>query len=148
MVKRNLFLVPFFFTLFTACFNGGDDFSEWRGPNRQGIYFETGLLKAWPESGPEMLWSVEGLGAGHSNVCAGRDRLFVNGMPDTLGVLYSFDMDGNLLWEKVYGTEWHINYTGSRSTPVVAGDLVYLESGMGVVYCMDAHKGDMVWEVD
>jgi outer membrane protein assembly factor BamB len=69
-------------------------------------------------------------------------------MPDTLGVLYSFDLDGNLLWEKVYGTEWYFNYTGSRSTPVVAGDLVYLESGMGVVYCMDAHTGDRVWEVD
>jgi outer membrane protein assembly factor BamB len=78
----------------------------------------------------------------------GHNRIFLNGMPDTLGVLYSFDMEGNLLWEKVYGTEWHKNYTGTRSTPVVAGDLVYLESGMDVVYCMDAFSGDMVWEVD
>jgi outer membrane protein assembly factor BamB len=147
MVKRIYFLAVGF-SLFTGCFKGEDEFSEWRGPNRHGIYFETGLLKSWPENGPELLWSVEGLGAGHSNVCVGNNRLFVNGMPDTLGVLYSFDLDGNLLWEKVYGTEWYANYTGSRSTPVVAGDLVYLESGMGVVYCMDAFTGNMVWEVD
>jgi hypothetical protein len=147
-MKRIYFLLPVVFTLVTSCLKRGDDFSEWRGPNRQGIFHETGLLKSWPENGPEMLWSVEGLGAGHSSVSVGQDRLFVNGMPDTLGVLYSYDLDGNLLWEKVYGTEWHINYTGSRSTPVVTGDLVYLESGMGVVYCMDAFTGNIVWEVD
>jgi len=148
MVKRIYFLLAAGFSLFAGCLKGEDDFSDWRGPNRQGIYFETGLLKSWTENGPELLWSVEGLGAGHSNVCVGPNRLFVSGMPDTLGVLYSFDLEGNLLWEKVYGTEWYINYTGSRSTPVVAGHLVYLESGMGVVYCMDALTGDMVWEVD
>lgn len=148
MMKRNLLFFGLLVTLFTACVIGEDEYSEWRGPDRQGIYYETGLSGSWPDSGPELLWSVEGLGAGHSSVCAGQNRLFVNGMPDTLGVLYSFDPEGNLLWEKVYGTEWHINYTGTRSTPVVAGDLIYLESGMGVVYCMDALTGDLVWEAD
>ncbi len=147
-MKRILFLFPVVFLLVTGCSNPENDFSEWRGPNRQGIFYESGLLNSWPENGPEMLWSAEGLGAGHSNVSIGHNRLFVNGMPDTLGVLYSFDLDGNLLWEKMYSTEWHKNYTGARSTPVVAGDLVYLESGMGVVYCMDAFSGDIIWEVD
>jgi outer membrane protein assembly factor BamB len=55
---------------------------------------------------------------------------------------------GNLLWQKNYGTEWHVNYTGPRSTPVIAGDHVYLESGMGVVYCLDALSGDIIWEAD
>jgi outer membrane protein assembly factor BamB len=147
-MKRIYFLFPVFFVLITAWSNPVNNFSEWRGPNRQGIFYETGLLKSWPENGPEMLWSVEGLGAGHSSVGIGHNRIFVNGMPDKIGVLYSFDLDGNLLWEKVYGTEWHQNYTGSRSTPVVAEGLVYLESGMGVVYCMDAFSGDIIWEVD
>jgi outer membrane protein assembly factor BamB len=148
IMKQIYFLFPVVFVLVTGCSKRDNNFSEWRGPNRQGIFYETGLLKSWPETGPEMLWSFEGLGAGHSNVSIGHNRLFVNGMPDTLGVLYSFDLDGNLLWEKVYGTEWHKNFTGSRSTPVVAGDLVYLESGMGVVYCMDAFSGDIVWKID
>ncbi len=147
-MKQILFLLPVFFIIVSGCSNRENDFSEWRGPNRQGVFYETGLLSSWPENGPEMLWSVEGLGAGHSNVSIGHNRIFVNGMPDTLGVLYSFDLDGNLLWEKVYGVEWHKNFTGSRSTPVIAGDLIYLESGMGVVYCMNVFSGVMVWEVD
>ena len=147
-MKQIFLLFPVFFILVSGSCKRENDFSEWRGPNRQGIFYETGLLNSWPDNGPEMLWSVEGLGAGYSNVAIGQNRLFVNGMPDTLGVLYSFDLDGNLLWKKVYGTEWHKNYTGSRSTPVIAGDRVYLESGMGVVYCMDASSGDIVWEVD
>ena len=147
MKKHLLFLLPGLFFLI-ACTNLKDKPSEWRGPDRQGIYYETGLLKEWPESGPEMIWSYEGLGAGHSSVGIGNNRVFINGMPDTLGVLCSFDLDGNLLWEKVYGEEWHKDYTGPRSTPIVVDDLVYIESGMGVVYCFNAFSGEIVWEVD
>lgn len=147
-MERIFFLLSTVFVFVTGCSNPGNDFSEWRGPNRAGIFYETGLLKSWPEPGPELLWSVDGLGAGHSSVGIGHNRIFVNGMPDTTGILYSFDLDGNLLWEKMYGAEWHKSYTGPRSTPVVAGDLVYLESGMGVVYCFDALSGDILWEVD
>ena len=67
-MKQLVFLFPLFLVLTAACSNTENDFSEWRGPNRQGIYHETALLKSWPENGPEMLWSFEGLGAGHSNV--------------------------------------------------------------------------------
>jgi len=147
-MKQIILLFPLFLMLAAACSNSENGSSEWRGPNRQGIFYETDLLKTWPDNGPEMLWSFEGLGAGHSNVGIGNNRIFVNGMPDTLGVLYSFDLEGNLLWEKVYGTEWHVNYTGTRSTPVVKDEMVYLESGMGVVCCMDAFSGDMIWQVD
>jgi outer membrane protein assembly factor BamB len=122
--------------------------SEWRGPGRSGIYNETGLLKKWPENGPELAWSYEGLGAGHGNVGIGKDKMFILGMPDTIGVLYAFDFKGKLLWEKRYGLEWHENYTGPRSTPTIVGDLVYFKSGQGVVYCYKANSGDLVWSVD
>ena len=56
---------------------------QWRGPNRDGIYFEKGLLKKWPEKGPELLWSFEGLGAGHGSVGLAKDKIFILGMPDT-----------------------------------------------------------------
>jgi outer membrane protein assembly factor BamB len=147
-MKLHFLSLFFSVILISGCSAPPDKYSQWRGPNRQGIFFETGLLKAWPEDGPEMLWSYEGLGAGHSSVGIGHNRIFVNGMPDTLGVLYSFDLDGNLLWEKVYGTEWHQNYTGPRSTPVLKDGLVYLECGMGVVYCFDAFTGNINWEVN
>ena len=122
--------------------------SDWRGPNRNGIYKETGLLKSWPENGPELLWSYEGLGAGHGNVGIGKDKMFILGMPDTIGVLYAFDFEGELLWEKSYGLEWYENYTGSRSTPIIVGDLIYFISGQGVVFCCQADIGDLVWSAD
>jgi len=147
MKKYTIFLIAGLF-LMMACSLKKDNPSQWRGLDRQGIYYETGLLKIWPENGPELIWSFEGLGAGHSSVGIGNDRVFINGMPDTLGVLYSFDLDGNLLWEKVYGEEWHVSYTGSRSTPLVVDDVVYLESGMGVVFCIDSNSGDIIWEVN
>jgi outer membrane protein assembly factor BamB len=122
--------------------------SQWRGPNRNGIYNETGLLQKWPAQGPELLWSFEGLGAGHGNVGIGKDKMFILGMPDSTGVLYAFDFKGKLLWNKSYGKEWYENYTGPRSTPTVVGDLVYFVSGQGVVYCYSEKNGDLKWSVN
>lgn len=122
--------------------------SQWRGPNRDGIYPETNLLKQWPENGPELLWSYEGLGEGHGSVGVGKDKLFVCGMPDSIGVLFAFNLKGTLLWKKEYGPEWYKNYTGTRSTPTVVGDFLYFESGQGVVYCYNGNSGELVWAVD
>ncbi len=145
MIRFFTFLLIFFVT---GCSTTPENFSQWRGPERQGIFFEDGLLNYWPENGPEMLWSYEGLGAGHSSVAIGHNMVFTTGMPDTLGVLYSFSMDGTLLWKKVYGSEWHVNYTGTRSTPELKDEFLYLKSGMGVIYCFDVFTGDIIWEVD
>jgi outer membrane protein assembly factor BamB len=123
-------------------------FSQWRGPQRNGIYPDKGLLKAWPEKGPEMLWSYEGLGSGHGNAGLSNDKIFVLGMPDSTGFLYAFDYKGKILWKKEYGPEWHENYTGPRSTPVIAGELVYFESGYGIVFCYNVNTGDKIWSVD
>lgn len=128
--------------------SGREELSQWRGPDRNGKYSETGLLKQWPEEGPEMLWSFEGLGVGHGSVSFAGDRLFVLGMPDTIGVIYSFDMQGNLLWQKEYGLEWYKNYTGPRSTPTIIGGLLYFVSGQGVAFCMETETGDVIWSID
>jgi outer membrane protein assembly factor BamB len=124
------------------------ELSQWRGPNRDGIYHETDLLKQWPENGPDLVWAFEGLGEGHGNVGVANDRLYICGMPDTLGVLYCFNTGGDLLWKKIYGLEWYESYTGSRSTPTIVGHHVYFESGQGVVYCYDGLSGELIWSVD
>ena len=141
-------LILFFGLFILFSFTKSRDFSQWRGPDRDGIYPEKQLLKEWPDGGPAMLWSYDGLGAGHSSVGIGQGRIFTTGMPDTIGILYSFDLKGQLLWKKEYGLEWFTNYTGPRSTPTVVDQLVYLESGQGVVYCFDAILGDIKWSVD
>ena len=142
--------VTFFIILisFFESFAQQTDISQWRGPNRDGKYQDTNLLKQWPESGPEMIWSFEGLGEGHGNVGFGDGQIFVCGMIDSVGHLFSFDMSGRLLWQKPYGQEWYKDYVGVRSTPTVVDHLVYFESGQGVVYCYDGNTGELVWSVD
>ena len=148
-----LFLYLILIISFPACHNQvnsnkSDVISQWRGPDRNGIYPDKNLLNKWPEEGPELLWSFEGLGSGHGNVGIGKDKMFVLGMPDSTGILYAFDLKGGLLWQKRYGPEWNINYIGPRSTPAIVGELVYFESGKGVVYCFNGETGEKVWEVD
>ena len=146
MYANKLLLAVLVFIMISC--SGKREFSQWRGPDRDGNYPETGLLKEWPDEGPDMLWSFEGLGAGHGSVSIAGDRLFVLGMPDTIGVIYSFDMQGNLLWQKEYGLEWSTNYVGTRSTPTILDGLLYFVSGKGVAYCMDADTGELIWSVD
>jgi len=121
------------------------EFSQWRGPERDGKYPDTGLLKQWPEEGPELLWSFEGLGAGHGSVSIADGKLYVLGMPDTMGVIYCLSLEGELLWKKEYGLEWYANYTGPRSTPTIKEGLLYFVSGQGEVFCMRAEDGEVIW---
>jgi outer membrane protein assembly factor BamB len=146
MMYRILFVLSFSFFI-SAC-SKPENVSQWRGPQRNGIYPEKGLIKMWPEKGPGMLWSFEGLGAGHGSVGLSNDKIFVLGMPDTIGILYAFDYNGKLLWNRNYGPEWFENYTGPRSTPTIVGEYVYFISGQGTVYCYNGSTGDKVWSVD
>lgn len=125
--------------------------SQWRGPARDGIYRETGLLKQWPAEGPKLLWSYENLGTGQGSVAISGDKVFVTGIPDTLtseGYLFAFDLKGQLLWKKNYGKDWTGIFPGARTTPTVVDDLVYVEGGNGHVYCLKASNGDQVWSID
>ena len=118
------------------------EFSQWRGPDRNGKYSQTELMKQWPEDGPELLWSFEGLGEGHGSPGIADDRLYILGMPDTTGIIYCFDLKGNLLWQKDYGPEWHANYTGPRSTPTITDGLLYFEAD-GVWHFVWMQKTEM-----
>lgn len=149
-MAKVLFLFTITIFLFSAC-TQKNEISDWRGPDRNGIYPETDLLKSWPEEGPELIWSFEGLGFGHSSVAIANEKLYVTGIKDTassLGTLFTFDLDGKLLWEKDFGKDFTLNFHGTRSTPIVVNDLIYIESGMGAVYCLNAETGDDVWSVD
>ena len=127
--------------------------SQWRGENRDGHYNESNLLDTWPENGPELLWSYEGLGLGYAAPVVTKDKLFINAEIDSLSYLCAFDLDGNLLWKTQMGREFmgegfSSTYPGARSTPTVLGDLVYTLSGKGRIICCDVSSGDLKWELD
>ena len=121
---------------------------QWRGSNRDGIYTETGLLNKWPAAGPKLLWHYDGLGDGHTSAAVTKTRIFLTGMTDGNGYVYSFDLNGKLLWKKEYGKEWAESHNGVRSTPLIIDDKLYLESGYGKLFCMNSSNGATIWSVD
>ena len=149
-MRNTLFLLAIS-AFFALSFTSGNKKSDWQGPNRDCIYPAKNLLKQWPENGPGLVWSFEGLGYGHSAVAMAENKVFVTGVKDTIesiGSLYTFDLNGKLLWEKEYGKDFALNFHGTRSTPVVVDNLIYIESGMGAVYCLNTETGDEVWKVN
>ncbi|KAA6305683.1 Outer membrane protein assembly factor BamB, partial [termite gut metagenome] len=109
------------------------------------VYEETGLLKKWAETGPQLLWSYDGLGEGHTSVAIANDKIYITGMTDSIGVLYIFNLDGKLLNKKPYGLEWNANYNGSRSTVNVNDGRLYIFTGRGILLCLDEKSLDVVW---
>ncbi|TSA30051.1 MAG: alcohol dehydrogenase [Bacteroidetes bacterium] len=121
---------------------------QWRGPERSGKYPATGLLKSWPESGPALLWHVDGLGKGHSSAVVTKDRIYLSGTLEETGYIFCFSPDGKLLWKVPYGKEWTESWPGSRSTPLYVDGKLYMMSGFGNLFCMDAGTGKFIWNVD
>jgi len=121
---------------------------QWRGPNRDGIYPESNLLKEWPEEGPELLWHFDELGDGYSSAVVTEEVIYISGADGDLGYVFAMDHQGNLLWKSPYGEEWTESYPGARSTPLYYDNKLFMMSGMGKIFCMNPADGKMIWEVD
>jgi len=122
--------------------------TTWRGTGSAGIYPESGLLKTWPASGPEIIWHFDELGEGFSSPVFANGKIYLSATEGNVGYIYSLTQDGKLDWKATYGEEWIENYPGSRSTPSVAGDMLYIYSGKGVITCMNTTNGKINWTKD
>ena len=127
------------------------DAPQFRGPDRDGIFKDTGLLKTWPEGGPALAWKAEGVGKGYSGASVVGDTVYITGMEDDKqGYLYALDAaSGKQKWKSAYGPETEDSQApGARSNPTVDGDKIYLISGMGALVCLNKADGKVVWSVD
>lgn len=124
--------------------------AQWRGPNRDGKYPDTGLLKAWPANGPKLLFAVNGIGDGFSSTVEFENTIYTTGKKDTLDYLSAIDQSGKINWQVSYGSAWNKSYSSSRCTPTVENGKVYVISGQGRLACIDAKSGQEIWaqEVD
>ncbi len=122
--------------------------AQWRGPNRDGIYPETGLMRIWPESGPKLLWHYDELGPGHASAAVADGRVFTAGVINNIGYIFCLSPEGKLQWKIPYGEEWMESWPGVRSTPLVDGGKLYMLSGYGKLFCRNATDGAFVWAVD
>jgi outer membrane protein assembly factor BamB len=126
------------------------DWFQWRGPNRDGISAETGLLQAWPKAGPPQVWRANGVGNGYSSFSTSGGRLYTLGA--RAGTEYVIALDratGKKLWETANGRRYQNDRgDGPRSTPTVEGDRLYVLGGSGDLTCLEAATGKKIWSIN
>lgn len=126
------------------------DSPQFRGPNRDGKFFDTGLLQSWPEGGPKLIWTADGIGLGYSSPSVAKDSIYINGRgEDSIGTFYVLGLDGSHKWSHAYGPETDKGQgPAARSTPTIDGDRAYMLSGPGLMLCYDLNKKALLWSVN
>jgi outer membrane protein assembly factor BamB len=116
------------------------DWSRWRGPNGDGISYETGLLDSWPEGGPPLAWRVKGLGGGYASVAVSQGRIYTLGKRGQTFLHCRKVEDGSEVWKTEVGGGGDPN-----CTPTVDGDLVFGLTLGGDLFCCKSEDGSLVW---
>jgi outer membrane protein assembly factor BamB len=127
-----------------------EDWPQWRGPRRDGVSAERGLLKSWPQSGPPLAWKVGGAGEGYSSFAVAEGRLFTLGARADREYVVAYDATtGKRLWEVPHGRRFTSNRgDGPRSTPTVDGNRVYAFGANGDLTALDVASGHIAWTVN
>lgn len=125
-----------------------DGWPQFRGPWRDGLSRETGLLGRWPEGGPNLVWSVSGLGQGYSAPIIADGRLYITGDVGDELVISAFDLDGGQLWKTTNGSGWEKPWPGSRASCTYYKGRLFHSNAHGRVACMDPKTGAELWAVD
>lgn len=128
----------------------------YHGSSRDNKSLDTGLLRQWPEDGPQLLWTASGIGHGYSSVAVAGKRIFTAGMIGEDTNVVALDLDGRILWQRRAGVSWQaserqrwaVPYSGSRATPTVDGDTVFFLSELGELKAFDAATGNENWHLD
>jgi len=128
------------------------DWPQWRGPERNGISQESGLLKQWPKEGPKLLWQVNDIGDGYSTPAVVGTRIYLmsnRGMENEFVQALS-TQDGKPIWTTRVGNVGNPNqdppYPKARSTPTVDGDFIYALGSDGDLACLEAKSGKIRWQ--
>lgn len=143
-----------------------DDWPQWLGPQRDGVWRETGILQRFPSNGPVVRWRTP-IGSGYAGPAVAGGKVFVTdrklgagasnpGNPFERGsvqgverVLCLNESDGRVLWQHEYPCRYTISYpAGPRCTPVVADGKVYTLGAQGHLFCLNVADGGVVWQKD
>jgi outer membrane protein assembly factor BamB len=125
----------------------GANWPQWRGPNRDGISKETGLLKQWPAEGPALVWKASGAGRGYSSFSISNGKLYTMGLRGDREFVVAFDIaTGKEAWASPHGSAFRNDRgDGPRGTPTIDGDRVYALGGNGDLSALDARTGKLAW---
>jgi outer membrane protein assembly factor BamB len=150
--NRSSIALVFLFPFLTPSILRATDWPQWRGPNRDGISEEKGLLKEWPKDGPKVVWQVKDIGAGFSTPAIVGERIYVMGneglnneFVEALSV-----RDGKKTWSTTIGKvgrpEQQPNYPAARSTPTFNGETIFALGSDGDIVSLQASNGKLNWK--
>ena len=137
-------------TIVTISFLSGIYAQDWPqvfGPNRNNISPQKGILRTWPASGPEVLWTTN-VGPGFGGPVIKDGKVYLLDRDDKTGdIIRCFDFkNGKELWSYSYDAPGTVQYPGSRSVPALDGNLVYSCGPYGDLYCIDINTHKPVWK--
>ncbi|MEN6424345.1 MAG: PQQ-binding-like beta-propeller repeat protein [Phycisphaerales bacterium] len=140
--------VAFLWLVTLVCTPGvlADDWPQYLGPNRNSTSPQKGILRSWPENGPEVLWTVA-VGIGYGGPVVKDAKVYLLDRDDKVGDnLRCLDLsDGKELWNFAYDAPGRVMFPGSRSVPIVDGNRVYSCGAYGDLYCIDIDTHKPVW---
>jgi outer membrane protein assembly factor BamB len=122
------------------------DWPGYLGPKRDGTSTEKGILRTWPKEGPKVLWTAP-LGGGFAGPAVSRGKVYLLDRDDTVGdVLRVYDFaTGKELWTFAYDAPGRFEFPGSRSTPTVDGNIVYIAGPLGDLHAIDINTHKPLW---
>ena len=137
-------------TILLAAFTTGINAQDWPqflGPERNSTSPQKGILRTWPETGPEVIWSVN-VGPGYGGPIIKNGKVYLLDRDDKTGdILRCFDLtSGKELWKFSYSSPGSLPFPGSRSVPVLDGSNVYSCGPNGDLYCFDVNTHKPVWK--
>ena len=126
------------------------EWPQWRGPDRNGLSSETGLLSDWQQTPPQLDWMSSGMGSGYASLSVSGDRIYTTGnFADGQAVLAVDAADGAVVWKTSVTDEAPKHGAkGSRSTPAIDGNRLYIVSSNGAIVCLDKESGEIEWSKD
>ncbi|MBI3697493.1 MAG: PQQ-binding-like beta-propeller repeat protein [Acidobacteria bacterium] len=150
MKARRLFFLVAGLGIFSLVTRAAD-WPQWRGPLRDGISPETGLLQAWPKQGPKLLWQLQDIGDGYATPAVVGTRIYLLGNRglDNEFVQALSVQDAKPVWStrlgKVGNPDMQPSYPKARSTPTVDGERLYALSSDGDLACLETATGKVLW---
>jgi len=123
---------------------------QWRGPHRDDVSLEKGLLRTWPSGGPKLLWTFDNAGLGYSGPAIVGNRLYTLGAYAGNEYIYAIDAaTGGELWSAEIGPVFINGWgDGPRSTPTVDGTRLYALGARGILTCVEVANGKKTWSVN
>ena len=149
MNSKNKLLFVIMVVMTISCMeSNAQDWPQWRGKNRDGIFKGDNLNLNWSEKKPDLLWVFREAGSGYSSPSVIGNTIYISGAEENSDIVFALDAQtGNLKWKQHLGERYvQDRGDGPRGTITVNEDKLYLICGGGQIYCLSAKDGKALWQ--